>query len=172
MRWYRQQPAVCPLSVQLYPLFPERRLGMCCRQIRESHQLPFANLSSVYIYPAHAVLCSKSIEILHAAISAIDRPRKPYCLASTTMLRPSGVSSASDASCAASASSCAATPASRDKCSSLTVTKGNGPGFIKQQHVNITRCLNRPFRSWPDIFLHQPINAGQSLLGTQQAAMW
>ena len=41
----------------------------------------------------------------------MSRPRMPYfSLASTTMERPSGVSSASEASCAASASSCSVTP--------------------------------------------------------------
>ena len=43
--------------------------------------------------------------------SARSRPRMPYfSLASTTIERPSGVSSASEASCAASASSCSVTP--------------------------------------------------------------
>ena len=39
-----------------------------------------------------------------------SRSRMPNCLASTTIERPSGVSSASDASCAASASSTSSTP--------------------------------------------------------------
>ena len=48
-----------------------------------------------------------------ASLSAISRPRMPYCsFASTTIERPSGVSSASDDSCAASASSWAVTPGS------------------------------------------------------------
>ena len=42
--------------------------------------------------------------------------RSNRCLASTTMLRPSGVSSASEASCAASASSCSVTPGAGRKC--------------------------------------------------------
>ena len=41
---------------------------------------------------------------------ASSRSRSPYCLASTTIERPSGVSSASEESCAASASSASATP--------------------------------------------------------------
>ena len=46
-----------------------------------------------------------------ARISARSRPRMPYfSLASTTIERPSGVSSASDASWAASARSCSVTP--------------------------------------------------------------
>ena len=46
-----------------------------------------------------------------APIGAISRPRMPYfSFASTTIERPSGVSSDSDASCAASASSCSVTP--------------------------------------------------------------
>ena len=48
-----------------------------------------------------------------ALSSASSRPRMPYfSLASTTIERPSGVSSASEASCAASASSCSVTPRS------------------------------------------------------------
>ena len=46
-----------------------------------------------------------------ARTSASSRPLMPYfSLASTTIERPSGVSSASEASCAASASSCSVTP--------------------------------------------------------------
>ena len=41
---------------------------------------------------------------------AMSCSRMPYCLASTTIERPSGVSSASDASCATSASSASDTP--------------------------------------------------------------
>ena len=45
-----------------------------------------------------------------ALSSPMSRPRMPYfSLASTTIERPSGVSSASEASCAASASSCSLT---------------------------------------------------------------
>ena len=48
-----------------------------------------------------------------APMGAISRPRILYfSFASTTIERPSGVSSDSDANCAASASSCAVTPAS------------------------------------------------------------
>ena len=48
-----------------------------------------------------------------ASIGAISRPRMSYfSFASTTMERPSGVSSGSDASCAASASSASDTPGS------------------------------------------------------------
>ncbi len=45
-----------------------------------------------------------------ACSGSMWRPRMPKSLASTTMERPSGVSSASEASCAASASSSALTP--------------------------------------------------------------
>ena len=48
-----------------------------------------------------------------APCSARSRPRSPYrSFASTTIERPSGVSSASDESCAASAISCSVTPGS------------------------------------------------------------
>ena len=45
-----------------------------------------------------------------ASSAASSCSRMPYCLASTTIERPSGVSSASEASCAASASSASCTP--------------------------------------------------------------
>ena len=41
---------------------------------------------------------------------SISCSRSPYCLASTTIERPSGVSSASEDSCATSARSASATP--------------------------------------------------------------
>ena len=47
---------------------------------------------------------------LACGISEMERPLRPYCLARTTMLRPSGVSSAREASWAASASSSTVTP--------------------------------------------------------------
>ena len=55
---------------------------------------------------AHAGLRGERHERRRAASRRSRSRRLNFCLASTTMLRPSGVSSASEASCAASASSC------------------------------------------------------------------
>ncbi len=56
-----------------------------------------------------ASLCPRSSKTRPSSASV--RPRSPKrCLASTTMLRPSGVSSGSEASCARSASSCSVVP--------------------------------------------------------------
>ena len=55
-------------------------------------------------------VCAEKEMNLAPGMSARERPRKPYFLARTTMLRPSGVSSAREASWAASASSSTVTP--------------------------------------------------------------
>lgn len=54
------------------------------------------------------------------------------------MLRPSGVSSASEASCAASASVRSSTPRAGIK-SDAAVAERDSAGFIQQQHVDIAR---------------------------------
>ena len=59
--------------------------------------------------PLMRVCALKCTKLAPSAATSRSR-RLNFCLASTTMLRPSGVSSASDASCAASASSDSVTP--------------------------------------------------------------
>ena len=67
----------------------------------------------------------------------MSRARIPYfCLARTTIERPSGVSSASEESCAASASSRSLTP----RCgmnAGLTIAERDGPGLVEQQCVDV-----------------------------------
>ena len=73
-----------------------------------------------------------------ALSSVMSRPRMPYfSLASTTMERPSGVSSASEASCAASASSCSLTPRKRLELGGLAVAERDGAGLVEQKGVDV-----------------------------------
>ena len=98
-----------------------------------------------------------------------SRPRRPNCLASTTMLRPSGVSSARDASCAASASSFASTPGAGMNSDRHAVAEGDGAGLVQQQHVHVSRGLDRAAAHGQDVVLHQPVDAGDAD-GAQQPA--
>src|SRR6266545_882301 len=74
----------------------------------------FADGCSIEVNSAHARLRGERDEVHSSGASSLDpmtRPRKPnFSLARTTIERPSGVSSAREASCAASARSCTATP--------------------------------------------------------------
>ncbi len=63
-------------------------------------------------------------------------------LASTTIERPSGVSSASEASCAASARSLLVDAADRDELRRLPVAEGDGAGLVEQQRVDVARGLD------------------------------
>ena len=73
----------------------------------------------------------------------MSRPRMPYfSFASTTMERPSGVSSASEASCAASASSCSLTPR-RGETGGLAVAERDGAGLVQQQRIDVARGFHR-----------------------------
>jgi len=74
-----------------------------------------------------------------ALTSPRSRPRMPYfSLASTTIERPSGVSSASEASCAASASSCSPPghATQRLELGRLPVAERDGAGLVEQQRVD------------------------------------
>ena len=80
----------------------------------------------------------------------MSRSRSPYCsFASTTMLRPSGVSSASEASCAASASRLdARRPSAGMKRRRLAVAERDGAGLVEQQHVDVAGRLDGAARRW------------------------
>ena len=78
---------------------------------------------------------------------AMSRPRRPYfSLASTTIERPSGVSSASEASWAASASSLLGDAGERQELGRLPVAEGDGAGLVEQQRVDVARRLDRAAR--------------------------
>ena len=92
-----------------------------------------------------------------------SRPRRPNrCLARTTMLRPSGVSSASDASCAASASVSLRHARRRHERHRLPVAQRDRAGLVEQQHVDVAGSLDRPARHRQHVRLDHPIHAGDA----------
>ena len=90
-------------------------------------------------------------------------PRSPYfSFASTTIERPSGVSSLSEESCAASASSRSSTPGSGDELGRLAVAEGDRAGLVEQQRVDVARRLDRAARHGEHVEAHQPVHAGDA----------
>ena len=105
-----------------------------------------------------------------ACSGAISRPRMPYfSLASTTIERPSGVSSDSEASWAASASSRSLTPRDRQELRRLAVAERDGAGLVEQQRVDVARRLDGAARHGEHVEAHQPVHAGDAD-GRQQRA--
>ena len=92
-----------------------------------------------------------------------------FSLASTTMLRPSGVSSASEASCAASASSCSVTPGAGTKVGGHAVADGDGAGLVEQQHIDVARGLDGAAAGGHDVAADQAVDAADAD-GAEQAA--
>ena len=90
-------------------------------------------------------------------------------LASTTMERPSGVSSASDASWAASASSSSLCAAGREERRGHAVAEGDGAGLVEQQGLHVAGRLDRPAAHGQHVALHQAVHAGDAD-GRQQGA--
>ena len=112
-------------------------------------------LRAVEVDAAHARLRGERDELARRA-RATSRPRRPnFSLASTTMLRPSGVSSASEASCAASASSLVGDARRGDELGRLAVAEGDGAGLVEQQHVDVARGLDRAAAHGQHVVLHQ-----------------
>ena len=95
--------------------------------------------------------------------------RLKRCLASTTMLRPSGVSSASEASCAASASSCSVTPGAGKKVGRLSIAERDRAGLVEQQHVDVAGRFHGAAGGRNHVRLHHAAHAGHTD-GRQQAA--
>ena len=96
--------------------------------------------------PAHAGLGG---ERARARRRAGPRARGRSCSsASATMERPSGVSSASDESRAASASSALGDAGHGEERGGLAVAEGDGAGLVEQQGVDSRRPPRRPGRTW------------------------
>ena len=108
---------------------------------------------------------------MNCALScAMSRPRMPYfSLASTTIERPSGVSSESEASCAASASSCSADAGERNEFGRLPVAEGDRAGLVEQQRVDVARRLDRAARHRQHVEPHEPVHAGDADRRQQRA---
>ena len=92
------------------------------------------------------------------------RPRRPnFSLARTTIERPSGVSSASEESCAASARSEAGTHAGREEeVRGLPVAERDRPGLVEQKHVDVARGLDGAAGHGEDVVLEHAIHAGDA----------
>ena len=92
-----------------------------------------------------------------------SRPRRPYfSFASTTIDRPSGVSSGSDASCAASASVASLMPGSGMNSVAWRLPSVIVPGLVEQQRVDVAGGFDRAARHRQHVVLHQPVHAGDA----------
>ena len=85
------------------------------------------------------------------------------------MLRPSGVSSAREASCAASASSSTVTPGRGNELRGLAVAQGDGAGLVQEQDVHVAGRLDGPAAHGQDVLLDHAVDAGDAD-GAEQAA--
>ena len=116
--------------------------------------------------PLMRVWAEKGIKCIPSGMASdglTERPRSPYfSFASTTIERPSGVSSASEASWAASASSCGRGVPHRDKLHRLAVAQGDRAGLIQQQHIHIPGGFDRPPRERNHVALDQAIHPGNA----------
>ena len=85
-----------------------------------------------------------------------------FSFASTTIERPSGVSSASEASCAASASSCSVTPLTGRNSRRLAVAERDRAGLVEQQRIDVARRLDRAAGHGEHVEAHQAVHAGDA----------
>ena len=95
--------------------------------------------------------------------------RMPYVLASTTIERPSGVSSASEDICAASASSPSLDAGHRDERRRLAVAERDRAGLVEQQHVDVAGGLDGAARQREHVAAHEPVHAGDPDRAQQRA---
>ena len=140
-----------------------------CAHVDDGVDRALADRRAVDVDAAHAGLRGERHEAARAA-APCRAPRMPYfSLASTTIERPSGVSSASEASCAASASSCSVDAGHRHELGRLAVAERDGAGLVEQQRVDVARRLDRAARHGEHVEAHQPVHAGDAD-GRQQRA--
>ena len=95
------------------------------------------------------------------------RPKSP--LASATIERPSGVSSARLASSAAAARSSARDAVDGQELGRHAIAEGDRAGLVEQQRVDVARRLDRAARGRNDVEADEPVHAGDAD-GRQQAA--
>ena len=119
-----------------------------------------AQARAVHVDAAHAGLGGERDELASCGPNSCSR--MPYCLASTTIERPSGVSSASEASCAASASSLSRDARHRDELRRLPVAERDRAGLVEQQHVDVAGRLDRPARQREHVAADEPVHAGDA----------
>ena len=85
------------------------------------------------------------------------------------MLLPSGVSSAREASCAASASSSTVTPGGRKKLGGLAISQGDGPGLVEEQDVHVPCRFDRTAAHGQHVLLDHAVDP-RDPDGAEQAA--
>ena len=85
------------------------------------------------------------------------------------MERPSGVSSASEESWAASASSASVDALDRDELGGLAVAEGDGAGLVEQQRGDVAGGLDGAAGHGEHVALHQPVHARDADRGEQRA---
>ena len=94
-----------------------------------------------------------------ACVSSSSRSRMPYrSFASTTIDRPSGVSSASEANCATSASSCSSTPGAGRNATAWRFPSVIVPGLVEQQRRDVAGRLDGAPAHREHVVLHQPVH--------------
>ena len=98
-----------------------------------------------------------------APCSASSRPRRPYrSLASTTIDRPSGVSSASDDELRGVGELLLGHARQRDELGRLPVAERDRAGLVEQQRVHVAGRLDRAARHRQHVALHEPVHAGDA----------
>ena len=95
-----------------------------------------------------------------ACSGSMCRPRMPNCLASTTTERPSGVSSAREASWAASASSSDGDSRHGEELGRLAVAERDRAGLVEQQHVDVAGGLHGAAGHGEHVVAHEAVHAG------------
>ena len=105
-----------------------------------------------------------------ASCSATSRPRRLYfCLASTTIERPSGVSSARLESCAASASSLSLTPSTGMNSTACRLPRVMVPVLSRSKRVDVAGGLHGFAAHGQHVVLHHAVHAGDADGGKQSA---
>ncbi len=114
-------------------------------------------------------------------VSAVNGMNRAPCSASwcsrmpnrsfarTTIERPSGVSSASDESWAASASSRSSTPVHGHEARCLPVAEGDGARLVEQEHRHVAGGLDGAAAGRQHVLAHEAVHAGDAD-GRQQRA--
>ena len=81
------------------------------------------------------------------AAAPTDRPRRPYfSFARTTMLRPSGVSSANEGKLGSFGQGLRIDLIDGDESTACAISERDCAGFVEQQHIHISCSFNRPAR--------------------------
>ena len=129
--------------------------------LRHRLDRPLANPALPQVQPAHPGLGAEGNE--QCPGSPTSRPRSPWrSLASTTMERPSGVSSARLASWAASASIRHGHAGRREELGGHAVAERDGAGLVEEQRVHVARGLHRATAHGEDVLAEQPVHPGDA----------